>query len=156
MIPQIEQQVIVIFKTGIQISGIVVSWSDEKSVLKTSSETSFIVINSTKQDVMFYKIFNGELKEKAQEIIEKPIKTDDDIKSLVELKGELNNLEREEISEKLKSQHITSSEQRTYGYPTSILKKPSNKEYTGEEVKTKDQRIADGLRNLLNKNKGYK
>ncbi len=70
MDPEKGTFVSVYFKNGILEQGIVESWSDNKSVLKSVSGNSLIIIQKTLEDVMLVKI----------EIKSKPIEFDDEIK----------------------------------------------------------------------------
>jgi hypothetical protein len=116
MIPQPNDTVIICFKnSNIQLEGIVVSWTENESVLKTLSGKSTIVINKTLENVLFYKII--EAKSQYSSLKDKPIKTEDDIKSLADYKIELNDLERAEIREKLTSHSIGEARPISYGSP---------------------------------------
>lgn len=113
MKPQPNQQIHVVFRNGIQLDGTVIDWSDDKSVLTSTSGAATIVILKTDADVLFYRVSNA--KTEYQEVKEKPVKTDEDIRDLAELKNELNILEREEIREKLNSHEISGTPQVNYG-----------------------------------------
>jgi len=150
MIPQEGQQIIVIFRNGLQISGEVLNWSDGKSTLKTMSGSSVMVINDTKSDVMVYKIFNN-TKETFEEIKEKVPKQQEDIKQLAELRKELNELEKEEIREKLNTHQPTLTRQNYYGLPHSNIKIEGNQKHPGKKIESKNNRIHRELQNLFNK-----
>jgi len=112
MNPEIGQHVIVVFKNGHQVFGEVVAWG-EKAVLK-HSEVTTIVIPDVSSEVLYYKIRNADAYEK---IKDKPVKTNDDIKALAELKAELNSLEKEEIVSKLSTHEISEVKQVQYKTP---------------------------------------
>lgn len=116
MIPHPNDIIVIFFKhSNIQLEGIVVSWSNTESILKTLSGTSTIVIQNTLADILFYKITDAQ--PKYNELKNKPHKSDDDIKSLANYKIELNELERAEIREKLNSHSIGEAKQVSYGSP---------------------------------------
>jgi hypothetical protein len=148
MIPQPNQQVIIFFRTGIRIEGIVVSWSDQKSVLKTSDAT-VIVIQKTLDDVMFYKITNA--KSVYDVAINKPIKTVEDIKSIANLKIELNELEREEIKEKLTTHVADGMKAVEYGIPGSNIKISGALQRPRKETSRENTGIGSGLQDLFSK-----
>lgn len=101
MIPQEGQVVIVYFRTGAHLEGEVISWSDGKSVLKSTTGTWTLVIQKTLDDVMFYKYTSAPTE--YEKLKAKPHKDHDDIKTLAALKDDLREIEREEIREKLTS-----------------------------------------------------
>jgi hypothetical protein len=74
MNPEKGAVVRVYFKSGLFEDGTVESWSDNKTVLKSPSGTSLIIIQNTLQDVLLVKVDVGESKP----IIEVPI--DDELK----------------------------------------------------------------------------
>ena len=131
----------------IQIQGIVIEWTDEISVLKSIGKTSLIVINNTIKNVIFYKILTSNL----NEFKEKTIKTTDDIKSIAELKIELNNLEKEEIREKLNSHQPSEFKPVTYGLPSTIFKNSNSLQHSQKEVSRTNNSLAEGLQSMLHK-----
>ena len=121
MIPPINSQITVFFRSGIQVSGQVISWSDGKSSIKSLTRNKIIVIQKTIEDVLFFEFSDTNIHEEYIEVAEKTVKTDNDIKTLADLKNELNNLERQEIQEKLTSHEPSGNAPVSYGSSLSML-----------------------------------
>jgi hypothetical protein len=149
MTPVIGQTVAVLFRNGYKVDGIVISWSDNKSVLKSLTGSSTIVIQKTSEDVMLLKI--SEAKEIFEEIKDKPIKQETDIKKLADLKIELNELEREEIKEKLSEHKPSGLREVVYGIPGSSIKINGAIKHPREEVARPNSGIDTGLQDLFSK-----
>lgn len=147
MIPQPNDIVIVVFRTGIQLEGKVISWSDQKSVLKSQSNSSTIVINKTLDDILFYKISHAQ--KEYDKLLESPIKQDN-IKDLAQLKTELNELEKAEIRDRLNTHTIGEIKPVHYGIP-SIAQIKSPQQHSGTEVAQQNSGISSELRNLFQK-----
>lgn len=141
MEPKSGQLVKVLFNNGTAVEGIVIEWSDDKSVLKSKNGESILIIQKTKQDVLSviinlrYKedtvstkveqieVEQREVKQKVQPVIDedlekqyekikdessKDLSSDDlRIRKLVELKSELNRLEKEEFFNQFRSHEMT-------------------------------------------------
>lgn len=147
MIPQTNQHIIVFFRTGIRIEGKVLSWSDQKSVIKSSDATT-IVIQKTLEDVMFFKITNT--KTTYETLSGKTEKTNEDIRALADLKIELNELEREEISEKLNTHTADGIRVVNYELPKYIPIK-STIQCPAEKTTREDIGLGSELQNLFSK-----
>jgi len=147
MIPQPNQHVIIFFRTGIRIEGDVVYWSDQKSVIKTSDATT-TVIQKTLDDVMFYKI--GDIRKIYKSIVEKSV-SDIDLQSLANLKIELNELEREEIKEKLTTHVADGMKAVEYGIPGSNIKISGALQRPRKETSRENTGIGSGLQDLFSK-----
>lgn len=147
MIPECGQTISVVFRNGIQIDGEVVSWSDNKSVLKSLTGSSTLVINKTLDDILYYKF--ADARTKFQELKDKPNKTQDDIKDLGSLKIELNELERLEIKEKLNSHTNNNAKEVSYGLPTSLFKIKSTGEHSRTEAARKIVSLDKSLQDLF-------
>jgi hypothetical protein len=143
------QLIFIFFRTGVQIEGEVVSWSDNKSVIKSASGMSTIVIQKTLEDVMFYKFSSA--KTDYEKLKEKPIKEDDDIKALAELKNELNDLERAEIKEKLTTHNADGIKKVSYGLPFVNSKIESPIECPREKTSRKSSVFSTELQGLFSK-----
>src|SRR5277367_3158409 len=120
MIPQPGNIVVLFFRSGVQLEGEVVSWTDQKSVLKSPTGASMIVIQKTLDDIMFYKFSNA--KEEYEKLRTKPNKEEDDIKTIAALKNELNDMERAEARERLSSHKVDGMRETTYGLSNSNFK----------------------------------
>lgn len=154
MIPQENQNIVVLFRNGLSIEGTVISWSNKKSVIELSGKKDLFIIQKTKNDVFAVKIINTDKQEiapiqksnpepkiKYEEIKAAPAKTYDDIKNLAELKKELNILEKQEIQERLSSHEMSEPKLTTYVLPGS------NGKIQYSETSH------DKLKNLINKTK---
>jgi len=148
MIPQAGNVVIAIFRNNIQIEGEVVSWSDNKAVLKSLTGSSFIVIQRPLDDILFYKISNA--KNEYEKIKEKPIKEKEDLQNLAKLKTDLNELKRAEIREKLNTHEIGEVKAVSYGIPR-ISKIKSIEHPSGTQVSGEGSNIGSELSNLFSK-----
>jgi len=115
MIPQPGNIVMLFFRSGVQLEGEVISWSDGKSVLKSPTGASTMVVQKTLDDVMFYKFSNA--KTEYEKLRDKPRKEEDDIKAIAALKIELNELERAETREKLTSHTADGAKSTHYSMP---------------------------------------
>jgi hypothetical protein len=148
MTPQAGNTVVIIFRNNIQIDGEVVSWSDNKAVLKSLSGSSFIVIQKPLEDILFYKISNA--KNEYEKIKEKPIKEKEDLQALAKLKSDLNELERIEMKEKLNNHEIGEIKAVSYGIPR-ISKIKSSEHPPRTEISRESFCIGSGLSNLFSK-----
>ena len=119
MIPQPGNIVVLFFRSGVQLEGEVVSWTDQKSVLKSPTGASTIVIQKTLDDVMFYKFSNA--KSDYEKLRDKPNKEEDDIKAIAALKNELNDMERAEARERLTSHKADGMRETNYGLSLSNI-----------------------------------
>jgi len=149
MTPKQGQQVLVVFKNGVQLSGEVISWSDNKSILKSLSNASTIVINKTLDDVMFYKIFDYVVQQ-IDKIQEKAVKPED-IPKLAELKKQYIELEKAEIEQKLKTHQPDGLRKVEYGLPFINIKSEGAMQHTGSQVAQQDIGLGSELQKLFGK-----
>lgn len=148
MIPQPGNIVVVIFRTGIQIEGEVISWSDNKSILKSLAGVSTIVIQKTLEDVLFFKYSNS--KTDFNKLKEKHNKTQNDISELATLKNELNELEKAEIRDKLATHTIGETTPVHYGIP-NIAQIKGPQQYPRTETTQQNTGISSELQYLFKK-----
>ncbi len=138
MIPQKGQHVRCVLSNNLIIEGIVDSWEDEKSVLKSLDGESVSIIQNTSRDVVLVKIILKEYKKPAERIViknelekkfdeekKKPIQDDLRLKNLAELKVLMIEQEKKIISEKLKDHHISDIKKASYGQPKFFKKQRS-------------------------------
>jgi len=150
MIPQPNQHITIYFKNSqLQLEGKVVSWSNTISVIESIAGASTIVIQKTADDVLAYKISTAQ--PKYEQLKEKTIKTEDDIKDIAKLKIELNELEKQEIADKLSTHTADNIRQVQYGIPKSITTIPSAKQYPTEKIQREDIGINRELSSLFQK-----
>lgn len=163
MDPLIGQSVKILFNNGTAVEGTVVQWSDDKSVIKSINKESLFVIQKTKQDVLAVIIRLNDKKvekesiqhsidmkksasvdkkelEKQYEDIKNNQNDDLRIKKLVELKSELNQLEKEEFFNRFRGHEMTQiGSVGNYVLP-NISKKPRIVERSSEENQRKNVR----------------
>lgn len=145
MTPSIDQYVVLHFRQGIKLEGTVISWSDTTSVIKSNVGAKKLVIQKTKDDILFYEII--EAKTEYEKLKEKPRKTQEDLKTLAELKIDINDIERSEIREKLTT-HEISGIQASYGIPRFAAVQSAIK-HPREEAPRKDIGFGSSLSNLF-------
>jgi hypothetical protein len=147
MKPQPNQNITICFKAiPTPLEGEMVSWDNDELIIKTLTGSSYIIIPDATDKILFYKISNA--KEEYKQIKDKPIKTEEDIKNIAEMKKELNNIEKEEIRERLNT-HQPTTRDIHYGIANYKIKSPP--EYTGEETRREDININTGLQDLFGK-----
>lgn len=126
---QAGQQVVVFFRTGIELIGTVDMWSDDKSIL-TVDNNAYIIMK-TAEDVMMVRIMQQnsikpvevaqeemrELEEEFQEIYEEPSDNDLRLKKLADLKTMMIDQEKKIIAEKIRSHTISDAQKVKYGNP---------------------------------------
>jgi len=149
MNPEAGQYVVVFFRNGPRVEGIVVSWSDHKSVIKSETGTSTIVIQKTLEDVLFIKI--GNAKTEYEKLRDKPNKEEDDIKAIAALKNELNDLERAETRERLTSHKADGMRETNYGLPLSNITIKGTVERSRAEAPRESSKFGSGLQDLFAK-----
>lgn len=149
MIPQPGNIVVLFFRNGVQLEGEVISWTDDKSVLKSPTGVSTIVVQKTLDDVMFYKFSNA--KTDYEKLRTKPHKEEDDIKRIAALKSELNELERAEAREKLTSHTADGMKETQYGLPLSNISIKGTVERPGTQIARKGFGFGTDLQDLFNK-----
>jgi hypothetical protein len=149
IVPQPGHIITIFFRNGVQLEGEVVFWSDQKSILKSPTGIATIVIQKTLDDIMFYKF--SDVKNDYENLIEKPIKEEDDIKRLAELKGELNNLERAEIRERMRSHIPDAMRKVSYGLSNCNIKIEGAVKRPGEEITRTSSNIGTELQGMFSK-----
>ena len=151
MTPQLGQLITIVFRNGMQIQGEVLHWSETKSSIKSTTGAAIIVIQKTAEDILYYKFSNA--KTDFEKLKDKPIKNDDDIKLLATLKSELNELEREEIRERLNVHEPSAIPTRQLGnsYGNIIPTIRSTEQHTTEKVSREASPAGSELQNLFSK-----
>jgi hypothetical protein len=146
MTPQPGQQITIYFRTGVRIDGEVVSWTNKQYTLQTANGTATIVIPNGKQDILFYKI--STTKTVFEKLKNKPQKTKNDIKTLAQLKNEMNVVERESISDRLISNEPNSIK---VPYDTNSTTIPSSFYRSRKETNGTDPKFGSELQDLFGK-----
>jgi hypothetical protein len=135
MIPQVGQYVKIVFRNATQAEGVVESWSDEATILRSPDKKSIFIIQRTAEDVMAVKIildYTGftslekkieETKEKFQQVYEQPSADDLRIKSMAQLKTAMIEQERKILAERMK-EHRPTGIKNSYQYPDFFQKEP--------------------------------
>lgn len=149
MIPNPGNTVVLFFRNGTFIEGEVISWSDDKTILRSLTGSSTIVINKTVDDVMYLKISSA--KNEYEKLKNKPRKEEDDIRNLAALKVELNEIERAEIREKLKDHTSDGMRKINYELPYSNIKVQGSVERSPKETSRENSDISSGLQDLFSK-----
>jgi hypothetical protein len=148
MKPQPNQIMTICFKAILTpLEGEMVSWEDDELVLKTLTGTSHIVIPDATDKILFYRITSAKIE--YEEIKEKPIKTQEDVKNIAEMKKEINQIEKEEIRERLNIHIPTNIRETHYGFANYKVK--STPQHTREETPRKDTSISSELQDLFRK-----
>jgi hypothetical protein len=132
MDPKPQQQVKLFFRNGMVEEGIVISWGDKKSVLKSISSENLLVIQKTAEDIIAIKIF---VEEAPQETVvpvyvDRPLEVKERepllrAKKLVELRGILAQEERERARQLMTTFKPGSVSLERYGNPIRLQKPPS-------------------------------
>lgn len=114
-------------------SGLTLNIEDEKVkviILRPSEEISVIKVFFSGQELLKEKKSMPRLqpvvKNEIEEAFDSPSDTPDRIKTLAELRQELNRREREDIANRLRSHEVGDVKKVEYGYP-GLFKKPSAK-----------------------------
>jgi hypothetical protein len=130
MIPQKGQHIRCLLRNNLIIDGIVESWSDAKSVLRSLDDASVSIIQHSAQDIVVIKIIlrepekvKGDLSAQFTEQLAKPSDDEFRLKNMAELKTLLNEQEKKIIAEKLKDHHVGDVKKVAYGQP-GFFKKP--------------------------------
>lgn len=134
MIPQKGQRVKCAMRNNIVIDGIVESWSDSQSILRSLDGTSISIIQHTAQDIVVIKILlkeptkiKSELEKQFEEVQKSPSDNELRIKDMAELKTMMAEQERRIVSEKIKDHRVVDDVKRVmYGQP-GFFKKSSTK-----------------------------
>src|ERR1700722_84519 len=149
MTPDNGQNIVLYLRNGVQLEGVVVSWTDDKSVLQSPQGTSLIVIQKTLDDVMFFKITDA--RKDFQKLIEKPEKQEDDIKKIAELKNEINELDRVELRDKLSSHSADGMREIQYGLPGTNIKIKGAIKRPGDKIAGTNSTFGAELQDLFPK-----
>ena len=110
-----------LFKNGVWVEGVVVSWSDEESLLRTPDGSEVIII-SPKENLMLIKKIQKRnpksIKDQFDKLVDSPSDDINRVTKIADLKVMLNQAEKEIILEKSRS-HTVSSDVRNveYGNP---------------------------------------
>lgn len=137
MMPQAGQQVKIIFRNGTVVEGVVNVWENNTVELKSLDDKSVLIISHPAEDIMMIKV-SLEHEEPPFKMVDKKIndawkdavdKTDhrdpEQIKTLAELRVELNKQEKEIIAKKLREHRPSHSPQiGPYHYPSAVAGKP--------------------------------
>lgn len=124
MNPQKGQQVRCVLRNNLIVDGIVESWSENKSVLRSKDGCSISVIQHTEQDVVIVKILLKEPVQVKQDLEhqfegewEKPSEDELRLKNLADLKSMMIAQEKKIIAHKLQEHHIGETKKVAYGQP---------------------------------------
>lgn len=131
MIPQKGQHIKCALRNNLIIDGIVESWSDAKSVLRSLDGTSVSIIQHSAQDIVVIKIIlkesiqiKSELESKFEEVYQQPSDDELRLKSMGELKTLMIKQEKKIIADKIKDHHVSDVKKVNYGQP-GFFKKQS-------------------------------
>jgi sRNA-binding regulator protein Hfq len=144
-----DHSVTVYFHNGVNIHGKVISWDDNEAVLVTAHDTSTIVINHPRENILYYKIIGSN--KTIDDLKQKTPKNDDDIRAIAELKAEANLVEKEEIAAKLRSHEVGDMKPVQYGQQYSVLAVSRPLEHTREKTPRKNSALGAELQNLFSK-----
>ncbi len=96
---------------------------------------------------MFFKI--TDCRTDYEELKEKPVKQEDDIKRLAELKNEINEMDRADLREKMSSHQPDGMREVSYGLPWSNIKIQGSVKRSGEKAPRTDFELGSELQNLF-------
>lgn len=140
----INKQVKILLNNNIVIEGIVLSWDKEVCLKSLDGKSTSVIMRpddhicvikvieqsqqeeqNIKEDIVNNNIIvNESLKQKINDAVALPIEDDLRLKTIAELKKELNKNEKQAIANKLKSNVLTENQNIVrYQYPPFILKK---------------------------------
>lgn len=120
-------------KSGLQVEGIVESWSKEEVILSTKGSQNKLYIFNVMENVILAKVVLDDkprqvmenLKKQFEEVKAAPI-GDLRIKKIAELKTMMNEQEKIDIAESLTEHKVSTTNKANYGYP-GFFKIPSPK-----------------------------
>ena len=148
MTPQPQHRTTIIFKNSIQIDGIVAVWDENEIILNSPANSHTIVIpKSSFDEILFWRISHA--KEEYEKRKQFAIKSDDDKRDMAKLKIELNNLEKEEIRDKLRSHEIGESKGVQYATPFTTL--AGIKQHPTAQIRRQGDNPNQELQNLFSK-----
>ncbi len=162
VIPQRDQHASIFFEGGVIVEGTVIEWSNDQIILKSQFNSALTVLTPKAIAAIFYfKLGQKDLAKPSIEIesreaqrtetITKPVKTEEDLRTLAELKQEANMLERNRIAEQLVSHTPAPGapiKKMTYADPISLLKSQPAKQYPAAQARPQAPRPAQPVRNL--------
>lgn len=129
MNPQKGQYIRCILRNNMIIEGIVESWSNGKSILRSLDGGSISTIQHTSQDVVAFKIIlktpvqiKKDLEEKFEQVRQKPSTDELRLKNMAELKILMVEEEKRAIAEQIKDHYINNNRKTIYEQP-GFLKK---------------------------------
>lgn len=123
------QYIKVVFKNGTQLEGLVESWTDKQSVLKSIDDTSLMIIFNTLEDILAVKIIlnfsspaeapkrRTALETEFEEVRKSPSTDDLRILKLAELRKRLNKEEQEIIKQRFNEHQPSQVGNTSYGIP---------------------------------------
>lgn len=136
MIPQKGQQVRCVLRNNLIIDGIVESWSDGKSVLRSKDGASVSIIQHTSQDIVVIKIIlketsqiKNDLEQQFEEVCQGPSDDELRLKNLVDLRTLMAEQDKKIIAEKLKEHHVEGVKKVAYGQP-GFFTKPRTQQHS--------------------------
>jgi hypothetical protein len=142
MIPAPGQHIKIFFKNGLIEEGIVDSWSDNSSTLKSLESNNILIVQNCKENIIAIKILVDVVREEvpkevkqqqphqtiaSETVIDLPNKN---YSLRVKKLAELHELKRKQELENVR-QHLTTFESKglqqvTYGHPTRLQKPPES------------------------------
>jgi sRNA-binding regulator protein Hfq len=136
MIPQVGDEVKIFFKNSLQVEGRVKLWKKKKIILSSENDDHIMVVNDTKNILMYKisKVKEKEIKEveSAQEeatLIEENFKSDFNPNPNIYTLAHLHKLkldeEKKAIAQKIKQHQISEIKQVEYGLPGFFKKQES-------------------------------
>lgn len=126
---EIGQYVKVVFKNGTQLEGLVESWTDKQSVLKSLDQTSIMLIFNTAEDILAVKIILNftrpgqvmanltDIEKQFEEVRQSPSTDELRILKLAELRKLRNKEEQEIIKQRLQEHQPSQIGNTQYGIP---------------------------------------
>jgi len=116
-IPQSGQTIRAFFRNSTKIEGIVLQWSEEKSIIKSLDGTSILIIQKTAEDIMAIEIIlsppdseqnnfpksSTSLEEQFQQVYQQSNNNNSRLPRLVKLKTMINTQERQKLAAFLKA-----------------------------------------------------
>lgn len=138
MIDLKDKHIKVHFKNGISAEGIVVEWTDTRSVLKSLENEDLLIIHETSQNVMLIRIYMDEIKVIPRINLNQKIVDDDmdekfipdpklHLMKLVELRKLQLQEEKAQVAKKLRKSFVPSGAVKEYyDYPNFAKLKSAN------------------------------
>jgi hypothetical protein len=138
-----DKYVKIILRNNLQVEGTVVEWTESEVTLQSLDNKNLIIIPHPNDDIVVMRVSMEiqtpiptpkisekppeEIKEEISNVISSTTPSDDGwrLKHLAELRAQLASQEKKIISEKLKSHHITETNEVVYGFPGFFKKSDS-------------------------------